>query len=248
MAGCLDSFKGGVLENPTGKILAELTPYCDEGVSRVHAGWRKDPSAARYLGVRKAIRRQIAKKHTGLSFSAIGDLLSSDVMDIRSVGVFILLFEFRKRDRIGQERLFREFLSYRHLIDDWELVDDLSPELIGSVSMGKMTPEIGILSGSPRMWDRRMAIVSTLWSVRRGDLDLAYNLSRMLCGDREPLIQKATGWVLREAGKKDPARLRRFLELEGQRLSRTTFSYAVERFSRAEVSLLRQSLGSPAIK
>lgn len=241
-------FEGGILENWTDKILTELFPHRDEDVSKVHAGWRKPGSSTQYLGVKKAVRRQVAKKYVGLPLFAIGDLFSSGVMDVRSVGVLILLETFRKGDRPEQERLFMEFLNYRHLIDDWELVDDLSPVLIGSVSKGKMTAEMALLAKSPRMWDRRMAIVSTLWSVRNGDLELAYHLSRMLCGDREPLIQKAVGWVLREAGKKDPERLREFLVDQGGSLSRTTFGYAVERFSKADRKLLRQGLDFSVLK
>ncbi|MHB1563799.1 MAG: DNA alkylation repair protein [Leptospirillum sp.] len=228
------------------QILSELLPCADEGVSRVHAGWRKSGSPGQYLGVKKAIRRRIAKKYAGMSFSGIGELLASEVMDVRSVGVLVLLENFRKEDAPGKERIFREFLDYRHLIDDWELVDDLSPELIGSVAMGKMTSGISLLANSGRMWDRRMAMVSTLWPVRRGDLELAYELSTMLCGDGEPLVQKAVGWVLREAGKKDPERLRKFLRDHGRSLSRVTFSYAVERFSGEERRLLGRVSGAPS--
>lgn len=232
------------MENPTEKILKELLAHRDDGVAAVHAGWRKSGSPGQYLGVKKAVRRRIAKQYRGLSVSAISELFSSNVLDLRSVGALILLETFRKVDARGQERIFREFLDYRHLIDDWELVDDLSPVLIGSISNGAMTPELELLATSSRMWDRRMAMVSTLWSVRKGDLDLPYHLSRMLSGDPEILVRKAIGWVLREAGKKDPERLRRFLREQGKFLSRTTMGVAVERFGKEERKLFRRDCGN----
>ena len=77
---------------------------------------------------------------------------------------------------------------------------------------------------------------SHLWrftrtSVRRGTaLDDAYETARRLQSDGEDLIQKAVGWMLREAGKADPVRLERFLRREGRRTPRTTLRYAIERF------------------
>lgn len=224
-----------------GKIFSELSPHSDENVSRVHAGWRKSGSGGEYLGVKKGVRRKIAKQEVSLPLLAIWELLSSEVMDIRSVGVFILLEQFSQGDGMEREKIFKEFLDHRDLIDDWELVDDLSPPLIGRVSDGKMTREMDLLTTSSRMWDRRMAMVSTLWPVRRGDLELAYDLSEMLCGDREPLIEKALGWILRETGKIDPIRLKSYLQAKGPSLSRTTLGYAIERFSKPEQRLFREA-------
>jgi 3-methyladenine DNA glycosylase AlkD len=238
--GLLTGLEEKRLETFTERIMKELLIHRDDGVAAVHAGWRKSGSPGQYLGVKKAVRRRIARPYIGLSLSAIAELFSSDVMDLRSVGAMILLETFRKSDPREQERIFREFLHYRHLIDDWELVDDLSPVLIGSISNGSMIPELDLLATSSRMWDRRMAMVSTLWSVKKGDLDLPYRLSRMLLGDQETLVQKAIGWVLREAGKKDPERLRSFLREQGKSLSRTTMGVAVEGFTKEERKLFRQ--------
>jgi 3-methyladenine DNA glycosylase AlkD len=86
-------------------------------------------------------------------------------------------------------------------------------------------------TGSPNRWLRRAAAVCLVKPARRGQmLDEAYDTALQLCGDRDDLVQKATGWLLREAGKTDLARLEAFLRRHGSRLPRTTVRYAIERF------------------
>jgi 3-methyladenine DNA glycosylase AlkD len=85
------------------------------------------------------------------------------------------------------------------------------------------------------MWVRRASAVSLIPSVRRGlALDLAYGVARTLRPDPEDLIQKAVGWMLREAGKADARRLDRYLRANGPRIPRITVRYAIERFPPAK--------------
>ena len=91
---------------------------------------------------------------------------------------------------------------------------------------------MGGWSRDRNMWVRRASAVSLIPSVRKGQaLDLAYGVARTLHADDEDLIQKAVGWMLREAGKADGSRLERYLRANGPRIPRTTLRYAIERFS-----------------
>ena len=90
------------------------------------------------------------------------------------------------------------------------------------------------LARSSRLWDRRIAIVSTLWFIRQGKISDTLKLSRMLLGDKEDLIHKATGWMLREAGKQNLAALKKFLNAHRTIMPRTMLRYAIERFSEEE--------------
>ena len=85
------------------------------------------------------------------------------------------------------------------------------------------------------MWVRRASAVALIPAVSRGiGLDTAYEVARRLHGDREDLLHKAVGWMLREAGKVDAVRLERFLRANGPRIPRTTVRYAIERFPPAK--------------
>jgi 3-methyladenine DNA glycosylase AlkD len=90
------------------------------------------------------------------------------------------------------------------------------------------------LAGSESLWERRIAIVSTSAFIREGQLDDTFALSERLVDDPHDLIHKASGWMLREAGKRDEARLVRFIERQAPHMPRTMLRYAIERLEPAE--------------
>src|SRR5258708_39483054 len=90
------------------------------------------------------------------------------------------------------------------------------------------------LARSERLWDRRIAIVSTWWFIRQGHIEDTLKLAAILLKDKEDLIHKATGWMLREVGKRDLAALKRFLQSHCRTMPRTMLRYAIERFAEDE--------------
>jgi 3-methyladenine DNA glycosylase AlkD len=116
---------------------------------------------------------------------------------------------------------------------DWASADLLCGEVIGPLLQKhpELILELRSWRSSRHLYVRRASAVALLPVVRRGDaLGDAYEAALILGGDRHHLLQKAAGWALREAGKTDMSRLDRFLVEHGSRLSRTTVSYAIERF------------------
>lgn len=116
---------------------------------------------------------------------------------------------------------------------DWASTDNLCGEVIGPLLVRQPA-----LAGRLRAWRtsrhlfvRRASAVGLIPLARKGQaLDEAYAAALTLGGEDHHLLQKAAGWLLREAGKTDMARLEGFLRQQGPRLSRTTVSYALERF------------------
>jgi 3-methyladenine DNA glycosylase AlkD len=105
-------------------------------------------------------------------------------------------------------------------------------------------------SAHRNLWVRRAAAVGLIPTIRRGlGLDLAYRVARRLHPDREDLIQKAVGWMLREAGKSDQRRLERYLIANGPRIPRTSLRYAIERFPDARRrEILAETKATPVKK
>jgi 3-methyladenine DNA glycosylase AlkD len=123
--------------------------------------------------------------------------------------------------------------------DCWAIIDCLCDSILWPL----LTRYRGLVrqtrpwTSSPNRWLRRAAAVCLVRPARNGQmLDEAYDVALRLCGDRDDLVQKATGWLLREAGKTDMARLQAFLRRHGPRLARTTVRYAIERFPAYERS------------
>ncbi|MGH8829046.1 MAG: DNA alkylation repair protein, partial [Jiangellaceae bacterium] len=81
---------------------------------------------------------------------------------------------------------------------------------------------------SANLWERRTAIVATYCFIRHDDLDDTFAIGDILAQDPEDLVQKAVGGWVREAGKRDPQRLLRFLDRHAATMPRTALRYAVE--------------------
>jgi len=116
--------------------------------------------------------------------------------------------------------------------DNWAAVDTLCPEVITPLVAAHpdMVPRLRAWVRSPNLWVRRASAVALVPLARRGErLDAAYATARQLLRDGEDLIHKATGWLLREAGRTDPGRLEAFLLRHGPAVPRTTLRYAIER-------------------
>lgn len=122
---------------------------------------------------------------------------------------------------------------------NWGLVDNLAPSVLGPLleRHPKLVSEVVSWTDSPNQWVRRGAVVAFVPLVgtrKKKHLATAYRIARRLFDDEEDLIHKAVGWLLRETGKADMARLEEFLLDEGLRIPRTSVRYAIERFPAAD--------------
>ena len=112
-------------------------------------------------------------------------------------------------------------------MNNWDLVDLTAPTLVGAYLADKDRMVLGRLSRSRNLWERRIAVVSTFAFIRTKDFKDAFRIADRLIGDREDLIHKATGWMLREIGKRDRRALDAFLRVRCQRMPRTMLRYAI---------------------
>ena len=122
-------------------------------------------------------------------------------------------------------------------LDSWASVDVLCPEVMGALILKYpgLAPKVAAWSAHPNRWVKRAAAVSFLKLAKRPEyLDMIYGVARSLFGVDDDLIQKANGWLLREVGKTDAARLEGFLLASGPAVPRTTLRYAIERFPEAK--------------
>ena len=157
-------------------------------------------------------------------------LIADRYLEVKSVGIELVA---RYRRALSPRMLptLKRWLA-RGDSSNWATTDAMCGSLIGPliVSHPTLAAPVAAWAGHRNMWVRRAAAVGLIPSVRKGQaLDLAYGVARRLHPNREDLIQKAVGWMLREAGKADAARLERYLRRHGPSIPRTTVRYAIER-------------------
>jgi 3-methyladenine DNA glycosylase AlkD len=183
-----------------------------------------------FLGVMVPKQRAVAKRHSGLSLAEAEELLRSGIHEERLTALFILVHQFGKGDAATRGRIYRFYMKNTRRINNWDLVDASAPYIVGPYLEGRDKAVLRKLARSPNLWERRIAILSTVHFIRCGDPGEALRVAEMLLGDPHDLIHKAVGWMLREVGKRCGEDVETaFLERHCRTMPRTMLRYAIER-------------------
>ena len=140
-----------------------------------------------------------------------------------------------RNKKITESRLkeFYELYMRRHdRINNWDLVDLGCLHMTGSYLFYKPRDVLYKLARSKNIWERRTAILSTCYFIRKGEVDDTFKIAELLVKDKEDLIHKATGWMLRFAGDKDHKRLLLFLDKHSAIMPRTLLRYSIEKLDK----------------
>lgn len=183
-----------------------------------------------FRGVMVPEQRKVAREFSELSLTETRKLLKSKIHEERLTALLILVARFKKADASNQEKLYKFYMSNLRYVNNWDLVDLSSHYITGSYLYDKDRAPLYKLAKSDDLWERRVAIVSTCYFIAKGDLTDTFKISKMLLKDEHDLIHKASGWMLREAGKRDIAKLEKFLLRHYKTMPRTMLRYAIEKF------------------
>ena len=182
------------------------------------------------LGIPVPTQRKVARGHRDLPLGELKRLLSSDVHEERFVALAILTGRYERVGASERARLTRFYLDNRDRVNNWDLVDASARIMLSDRLRAPGAEELlDGLASSASLWDRRIAMVATLSLIREGEFDQTLRLAGLLLEDGEDLIQKATGWMLREVGKRDVEALRGFLDRHAGEMPRTMLRYSLER-------------------
>lgn len=188
----------------------------------------------KFLGVVVPDTRKVAKKYKELPFSEIENLLNNEFHECRLCALLILVERFKKASEEDRKKIFEFYLSHTNRINNWDLVDLSAKYIVGEYLIDKDRSVLYDLVKSQLLWDQRIAIVSTYAFIRRGDLYDTFLLSEKLLEHKHDLMHKATGWMLREMGKKDLNMLRAFLDNHHKQMPRTMLRYSIEKLDKSE--------------
>jgi 3-methyladenine DNA glycosylase AlkD len=185
----------------------------------------------RFLGVRVPAVRAVVRQHwKQLMLADVLALLRTGMHEERLAALLILNEKYRRGVEAQRAEIYQAYLDHTALVNNWDLVDSSAEHIVGAHLSGRSRRPLRVLAKSKSLWQRRIAIIATFRFIKQGEFDPTLAIAEMLVGDREDLIHKAVGWMLREVGKRARSVEEGFLKKHVQHMPRTMLRYAIEKF------------------
>ena len=224
------------------KILEKQDPSQVEGLSRFFkTGPGQYGEGDKFLGIKVPTVRDVVKSQwQNASFDDLQECVTSEYHEMRLAALLTLvqIFKHAKKDAKMQKQCIDFYLANTQYINNWDLVDLSCYELLGSWLLDKDRKLLYDLARDGKtIWEQRIGMVSTMQFLRHGRLDDTFNIAEIFLAKPQPLhdlLQKAVGWLLREAGKRDGKRLKDWLSTRYKTMPRTMLRYAIEKFPENE--------------
>jgi 3-methyladenine DNA glycosylase AlkD len=184
----------------------------------------------KFIGIPVPALRNVALRYRALPLPDVARLLASAIHEHRLAALEILVAQYEGATEVERKNIVEFYLGHTQRVNNWDLVDASAPYILGEHLKMRSRLLLVRLAKSKSLWERRIAIVTTLMLIRNGETADTFLIAAKLLRDPHDLIQKAVGWALREAGKVSETELLVFLERHYASISRTTLRYAIERF------------------
>ncbi len=190
-----------------------------------------------FLGVTVPETRAISKRAHALVDHELEKLLASRWHEERLLALLVLVRRYERGNAQEKKAVCAFYRRSFAAVNNWDLVDlsawqILGLELRAHARVDVVPRELFALADSAVIWERRIAMVATFAWTKEGEAAPALAIAERLLGDREDLMHKAVGWMLREVGKRaSRAELEGFLEEHAHTMPRTALRYALEHFA-----------------
>lgn len=183
-----------------------------------------------FLGIQVPESRKIAKRYKDLELLDIERLLHDRFHEYKLVALLILVQQYEKNENL-RKLIYDFYIKNARYTNNWDLVDLTAPKIVGAYLFDKDKSILYELAKSDSLWERRISIISTFHFIYYGKTKYTYKIAKILLSDKHDLIQKAVGWMLREAGKRvSQDEEEEFLKKYCKTMPKTMLRYAIERF------------------
>jgi 3-methyladenine DNA glycosylase AlkD len=220
-------------------IRAELASMADTEKAKILSRFFKTGTGEygegdKFLGIIVPKVRKIVKLHRNASEQDIQELIKSPFHEERMTALFIMVEQYKKGDEKQRKAIYELYFANLPWINNWDLVDLTAPHIVGNWLhrlRGNGDSTLTRLALSNDLWERRIAMLSTFYFIQKGESKDALQIAELLINDKQDLIHKAVGWMLREVGKRCSINEERvFLDKHAATMPRTMLRYAIERF------------------
>jgi 3-methyladenine DNA glycosylase AlkD len=184
-----------------------------------------------FLGIRVPQLRKLVNEYKTLPAPEVLPLLRSLIHEERLLALLILVRAYAQGDDPARKQIYGMYLENTRYINNWDLVDVSAPQIVGAFLIDGSRKPLYRLAKSKNLWERRIAVMATFHFIRCRQFSDTLKISKLLLADKEDLIHKAVGWMLREVGKRDLQSEEDFLKKHCRQMPRTMLRYAIEKFS-----------------
>lgn len=183
-----------------------------------------------FIGVKVPELRKLAREYQSITEQDVEQLLQSLIHEERLLALLILVRQYAQGDEASKRRIYELYLNNIQYVNNWDLVDASAEHIVGAFLMDKDKEPLYRLAKSENLWERRISVMATFHFIKQGHFSVTLDLVERLLSDKEDLIHKAAGWMLREIGKRAMSVEEDFLGAHYQKMPRTMLRYAIERF------------------
>ncbi len=194
-----------------------------------------------FIGTAVPHLRNISKLYKTLDLTFLKDLIYNQYNETRLCGIFILILQYKNtKDFEEKKKLHNFYIQHINQINNWNLVDQSAPIMIGSHMYDEQCKHIEDLSFLQHLakdnsiWKKRIAIVATQFFIRKNITLPTFTIATQLIHETNDMVQKGVGWMLRECGEKNILLLKLFLEQNAFHMPRTMLRYSIEKFPQEE--------------
>ncbi len=183
-----------------------------------------------FLGINVPNQRKIAKKYAQMPLSEIEILLQNKYHEARLTAVMLLVYRINTCSDLELEPVVQLYLKNLEFVNNWDLVDSSCHQILGRFLEHKERDLLYDLAKSESLWERRIAMITCFYFIKKNDFNDALAIAEILLNDKHDLIHKAVGWMIREIGNRDLETEKQFLDKHFKKMPRTMLRYAIEKF------------------
>jgi 3-methyladenine DNA glycosylase AlkD len=184
-----------------------------------------------FVGITVPNIRIVCKKYfKDITLEELDPFLTNEIHEYRLFALLTLVCKFEKADEKLKKDIYEYYLKNTEYINNWDLVDLTAPKIMVNAEEARLHR----LIVSKNMWEQRIAILSTLPDIKKGQFNNILAFSEKLINHEHNLIHKALGWMLREVGKRDIKVLRKFLDEYYTQMPRVMLRYSIEKMEKDE--------------
>jgi len=218
------------------KVVAEIKKHSNKQFALHHASFFKTQKGGYgegdlFWGIKVPALRKVSKAYyKEVTLKDVESIIGHKIHEVRLTALFILVEKYKRASDKEKDAIAKIYFKNVKHVNNWDLVDLSAPYIAGEYFYRVSRDIQNKFANSKKLWLERIAMVSTFYSLRNGNLEETFKLAKHFLNHKHDLMHKASGWLLREMGKKDIRALKIFLDKYSKIMPRTMLRYSIEKF------------------